>query len=346
MIGERRKVVAVPVARAKIGFVRTPHPIRMGAVLLDVTEQDLRPRPCRGVCRRRLKLAHFDFRFDEVGRAAGRFIKRFDSNALTTAPGSQRRSAREASRGHAPSSAPPLSIIDPHPGGEAIRVEPLPVHRVGAAPEEIDRAIVADHDGRELEALLFALEVPVSIGHRPGRLEHPALHVDEANRDPLRDVGNPCVFPNVVMKSDPGAAGRSADAGRGRNPECRPDDELAAGRGRDHHARPRAFMPHFDSPALMLRRKLGARVVDRMRDARRPSHDRSTMIRRACLALHRPVVRQVESQNAFFVAPSPREDVQERASVGHRLQARASQVPLRSLFDEGHGASVRVAERA
>ena len=251
----------------------------------------------------------------------------------------------EANRAHAPSTASPLTVVDRMACRKPIGVQSLPIHAVGAAPEQIDGAIVSHHQARELEALLFAIEVPVAIGHRRGGLVDRPLHVDEAKRDPLCDVGHAGVLANVVMKAYPSSAGRGRDARRSRDAERGPDHELAARWRRDDHARPRAFVAHLDAPPLMLRLELGTGIIDGMRHARRPAHDRGAMVGRYRLALHRAVVRQTEPQDALLVA-RPRQDVQERPSIGHRLQPWAPQVPLWSLFDERHVTSVCVAERA
>jgi hypothetical protein len=134
--------------------------------------------------------------------------------------------------------------------------------------------------------LLFAIEIPVAIGHRSDGLVDCALHVDEPERDPLCDVGHTGVLANVVMKAYPSSAGRGRDARCRRDAKRGPDHELAARWRRDDHARPRAFMANRDAPPLMLRLELGAGIIDGMRHARRPAHDCGTMVGRYRFALH------------------------------------------------------------
>jgi len=100
--------------------------------------------------------------------------------------------------------------------------------------------------------LLFAIEVAVTTRHRRSGLEDPPLHVDEANRYPLRDVGHAGILANVVMKAHPGSPRGGRNAGCSRNSERSPYDELAARWWRDDHARPRTVVADLDVPTLML----------------------------------------------------------------------------------------------
>ncbi len=209
MIGEGDEVITVVIAGPKVDLVGAAYAITMGTVLLDIAEVGVHPVGLGGViagialaiCRRKSVLLwrEVDSRWKPSWGAARWQRCTFDFDALSFSAGEDELCLVEASGHASTASAPPSAFAERLSRSEPFSCEVLPVVVVGAPAEKCDGAGGSDHAGGKLEALFFAVAVPVSVAHRRGRRMYLPRFIDKAEGDPLRDIGGVVVLPYVVM---------------------------------------------------------------------------------------------------------------------------------------------------